>query len=344
MKILYITGDDPRKMNCGTQQRTHFLWKALRELGEVTVCCPKARPNELFLKLTKLIRWPFRSEREVREYLGIGNGRFDIVVTRYMENASSFAAWKLGPLYIDIDDMPIQAFDRVEGKRLPAFMRPLCRLLLMWAQNYVLRKCAGAWVVKEEDKSALPRGLKSAVLPNLARHPSKSYERAGKQEKMLMTVGLMGYEPNSEGVEWFVDNIWPAVHARYPELTYEIAGGGMPERLKAKFATVPNVKVLGFVDDPDVVYSRASAVVAPILSGAGTCIKVMEALLRGRKVLATDVACRGYDELPGLHRFSTVDDFLSAFSMPEDQDHIAQISATRNSEARFNEIVRTEIR
>ena len=62
-----------------------------------------------------------------------------------------------------------------------------------------------------------------------------------------------------------------------------------------KWKDIPNVRLLGFVKDLDALYAESLAVVTPIRSGAGTCIKVMEAALHGRHVIATPFAVRGLD-------------------------------------------------
>ena len=111
-----------------------------------------------------------------------------------------------------------------------------------------------------------------------------------------MSVGLMHYEPNYEGVDWFVENVWPTVRKRNPDLEYKICGRGTPGRLIEKWRATPGVEVMGFVADIDKVYEESLAAVTPILSGAGTCIKVQEAALRGRKIFATSFAVRGLSD------------------------------------------------
>ena len=151
------------------------------------------------------------------------------------------------------------------------------------------------------------------ALPNIAREPGSRYCLDGRQEALLLTVGLMSYSPNFQGVDWFVQNIWPTFYAEHPDFTYYVVGRGAPQNLANSWSRVPGVKVLGFVDDIDSLYEKSIAVVSPVLSGAGTCIKVIEAGLRGRKVFATSVAARGIqdaDSVNWLSVFSTAAEFV----------------------------------
>jgi glycosyltransferase involved in cell wall biosynthesis len=48
-------------------------------------------------------------------------------------------------------------------------------------------------------------------------------------------------------------------------------------------------------------YERAGVVVAPVRSGGGTRLKVLEALASARPLVSTSVGCEGIDVTPGEH-------------------------------------------
>jgi len=372
MRILYLTWDDVTKPTCGCAQRSAFLYGSLKQLGEVDVVQLKhgwIRETvlaKLFRKLTKVARWPFgrpsvdlsalqlqlpTATKPVNSALQLQllttTTTYDLVVCRYLSTAAITQAWKIAPCYVDIDDMPTDAFSSVDGKRLPKILRPIGAVLVRMWQKYCLRKCAGAWAVSEGQAEYVRKlGIgKVGALPNLARRPGSDYNVAAPQEHLLMTVGLMGYGPNQEGVGWFLDNVWTKVHERWPDLRYAIAGGGLPDSLKGKWSAVPGVQVLGFVDDLDALYAKSLAVVTPILSGAGTCIKVVEAGLHGRFVLATPKALRGHESLlllGGIRSFEAAEGFCSALAyvmgknMVECKERLAEETERVNSIEAFD--------
>ena len=62
-------------------------------------------------------------------------------------------------------------------------------------------------------------------------------------------------------------------------------------------------------------YRDATAMVAPIFSGAGMKVKVAESLMHGCPVIGTPLALRGYNDetsRPHLLTASSVDDYLQA--------------------------------
>ena len=339
MKILYIPSGDIANPTCGCAVRSRFIYDALCRLGEVEVYALPALENEtivekVFRKLTKVVCWPLGKIPEE-----LKGQKFDAVVCRYVLNASRIRAWNLGPCYIDVDDDPLTAFDSVESKRLPRILRPLGRMLAKWGRGYCLKKSQGHWTIDE--------------LPNLAKAPSEGYRIDSPRKQQLMTVGLMGYRPNYEGVAWFLEKIWPTIHERFPEMTYKIAGKGLPRAIVEKCCAAPNVEYFGFVEDLDALYAESLAAVAPILSGAGTCIKVMEAALHGRIVFGTPMAFRGYDAtlLHGVEMQTPLDvtralDTLRSLDDDQRREVEAQaMEAARrlNSFENFSETIRSRV-
>lgn len=323
MNILYITHCDPRSTDFGSAQRSHLLWKALQEKGTVYTVynVGPQDPNRVFdaeariaavtfLSPNRLVRacqilfgrycapaeWPFRSRSFILGQIPWKDVHFDCVVTRYLRTAAQAAAWKIAPLYVDIDDLPSESFATIRRGRYPWPVGALLQKVVTSWQRHVLRKCRGTWIANADQVGEVARICSCRALPNLAIEPAADYDCNGPQKMKLMTVGLMGYEPNYQGVDRFLDTCWPAIHARFPDMTYAIAGGGLSDSLRAKWSAMPNVHVLGYVKDLDALYAESLAVVTPIRSGAGTCIKVIEAALHGRKILATPFAVRGLSD------------------------------------------------
>ena len=319
MNILYITHCDPRDTGFGSAQRSHLLWEALKKFGDVytvynigsaespvndeahrikSACfAPKgfwavhifAFINRKFAPFV----WPFRRWQYLRDKMPWKDVTFDIVVVRYIGTVALTNAWKFGKVYVDIDDLPSESFNTIRrGRMLPPFGW-IGSMLVSWWQKYILKKCSAAWIASADQVDEMSCTCPCSVLPNLPMPVSDGYQVNGAQKEQIMTVGLMSYEPNYQGVDWFIDNVWPSLRTKFGNLEYKVCGKGVPPSLQAKWSKFPGVVIAGFVRDVDKVYEESIAVVTPIWSGAGTCIKVPEAAMHGRKVFATPFAARG---------------------------------------------------
>ena len=104
-------------------------------------------------------------------------------------------------------------------------------------------------------------------------------------------IGSLDWAPNQEGLKWFLKDVWPLLNENFPSLEFHIAGRKTPpEILNLK---MPKVFVHGEVDDSAIFLSRFPMTVAPILSGSGTRVKILDAMVTGRVVLTTQMGLEG---------------------------------------------------
>ena len=107
-------------------------------------------------------------------------------------------------------------------------------------------------------------------------------------------VGAMRYRPNAEAAIFFVEEIFPIMRRAIPEAQFTIVGADPPALIRA-LDNVPGVTVTGTVPDVRPWLQSAQLVVAPLLTGGGTRIKILEAFAVGRPVVATAVGAEGID-------------------------------------------------
>ena len=107
----------------------------------------------------------------------------------------------------------------------------------------------------------------------------------------LAFIGALDWMPNQSGVVWFLDNVWPTVSAKYPEVEFHIAGKNTPDWLSRRAAG--NVIVHGEVEDAKKFINCHPILIAPLFSGSGIKIKVLEGMALSRVVITTPVGAEG---------------------------------------------------
>ncbi|MBU5614566.1 glycosyltransferase family 4 protein [Geomonas azotofigens] len=116
----------------------------------------------------------------------------------------------------------------------------------------------------------------------------------------LLFLASYKYRPtNVEAALWFHAEVLPLVRRDVPEAEFVIAGFGPPPRLLELAERDPATRVTGFVDDTDQLYKSASVFVAPILTGGGIIVKVLDALAAGTPVVTTTFGNEGIGAVPG---------------------------------------------
>lgn len=148
-------------------------------------------------------------------------------------------------------------------------------------------------VVSEHEQTLLAGELPSArvaVVPLMREIPRTSFpDWQGRQH--LAFVGGFQHQPNIDAVNYFLDEIWPVVQARRPELIFHVIGSHLPDTLKERHA--PNVEWVGYVPEIEPWLDRLRLTVAPLRYGAGAKGKVVSSLLNGVPCVATAVAAEG---------------------------------------------------
>jgi len=123
-------------------------------------------------------------------------------------------------------------------------------------------------------------------------------------------VGNYVHPPNREAARLLASRVAPAALALRPDLRFVIAGPNPPDELR-ELARSPAIEVAGFVPDLEGLLSRATAFVAPIVSGGGLRVKLLEAMAGGCAVVSTPLGLNGIPAEPGREvvRVASIEDF-----------------------------------
>lgn len=112
-------------------------------------------------------------------------------------------------------------------------------------------------------------------------------------------LGAMDWEPNREGIKWFLKEIWPAVTKRHPQAKFHLAGRKMPLHYFNK--SYPNVFTDGEVDSADHYMELKGIMVVPLLSSSGIRIKILEGMALGKTIVTTRAGIKGIEAEHGKH-------------------------------------------
>jgi glycosyltransferase involved in cell wall biosynthesis len=115
----------------------------------------------------------------------------------------------------------------------------------------------------------------------------------------MLFVGALDYEPNARAVEWFVDEVLPGLRSRCPDAVLRVVGRGADRVAWA--AGVQGVELVGPVPEMGPELERADVSVVPLRVGAGTRLKVVEAMAHRIPVVTTTVGCEGIDVVDRTH-------------------------------------------
>jgi len=168
-----------------------------------------------------------------------------------------------------------------------------------------------------------------------------------ENENKLFHLGAMDWEPNVEGLTWFMDRVWPSIHQKFPHLTLHLAGRNMSDEFKAK--SLPNVFIQGEVEDAIQYIQDHDIMVVPILSGGGVRVKIIEGMALGKAIISSTIGAIGieYKEKENILIADTVLEWIQSIeSLMEKPDKKVRIqnNAREFAESHFdNKIITKEL-
>lgn len=130
----------------------------------------------------------------------------------------------------------------------------------------------------------------------------KPYNPPKKKDKFqLLWLGGFDWYPNLEGMEWFIDNVYPYFTEMDLEgIELHIVGKKPTEKI-LKLNNSKSVFVHGWVDSIEDMMNRADLLIVPILSGSGTRIKIIESICHGKAIVSTSKGAQGSELTDGVN-------------------------------------------
>ena len=154
-------------------------------------------------------------------------------------------------------------------------------------------------VFTERDRFALdsahPR--RTVCIPLVLPARERALDPLGRRPQTILFVGYFGHDPNADAARWLAFEIFPRIRKSHRDAQLVLVGGDPPADVTG--LEQKGVITAGAIADVSQHLDTAAVVVAPIRTGGGVRVKVLEALGAGKAVVATSLAAEGIDAVPG---------------------------------------------
>jgi len=223
------------------------------------------------------------------------------------------------PVLVDWVDSFVLYFKRALGMHL---RRGQLRVSLADARNMVSYYFQERYYGRRSSASLLASPVDKRCLDAVTGRPAHNHAllnglsigqpsaQAVKVPGRLIFTGNMDFPPNFEAATWFIDEVFPLVRRRRPDVTFRVAGRNPVPALLSRAGH--GVEILGDVPDIPTEISRGALYVAPLVSGGGFKNKILEAVACGTFVVSTH---RGVEFLdPSLRDLFLVADSPALFA------------------------------
>lgn len=117
--------------------------------------------------------------------------------------------------------------------------------------------------------------------------------------KAFFHLGAMDWEPNKQGMQWFLEEVWPKIIAHTPEATLTLAGKDIASYQLPDVAEGKNVHIVEHVSDAKKFMTSNGIMLVPIIIAGGIRIKIIEGMSYGVPVVSTIIGAEGLNATDG---------------------------------------------
>jgi glycosyltransferase involved in cell wall biosynthesis len=332
MKILFLSRWFPYPADNGSKLRIYNLLRGLKRRHDATLLSfsdqpqgeSEARELRSLCSEVHVVAWREFDPRRARAKLGFLSLKPRSLVDTFSSEMAGKISNLLGERHFDLviaSQLPMAAyapyfkdlpaiFEELEiGLSLPDSNRPAgwrerLRRRAGWFKHRgylsrLLKNFRAVTVVSDAEKELALRNVRNApkvaVIPNCLNMDEYRDVRAQPMPNTLIFSGSFRYRVNYEAMQWFVAEVFPLVLDKLPSanliVTGDHAGLSLPSRR--------NVTLAGHVDDIRSLIASSTVALAPLWSGGGTRLKILESLALGTPVVSTHKGAEGLDVVHG---------------------------------------------
>jgi len=338
MKILFLSRWFPYPTNNGSKLRIYNLLRGLSKHHDVTLLSfadqPDVNPEAAEVKSicsdVQVIPWREFNPNSTRAKLGflslkprsiidtfspemaqaitqtLNKQKYDVVIASQLQMAAYYPHFQNTPaLFEEIEIGLIHGQAKTSGDKVQRLRHAFTWFKLRMYLSQLLRSFQAVTVVSEQEQKLIAQNFQHVkniqVIPNCMNMDDYHDIHVEAKPNTLIFTGSFRYHANYEAMVWFVREVFPLILEKVSDAQLIITG----DHADLPLPSNQNVTLTGYVDDIKGLIASTTVALAPLWSGGGTRLKILEAMAIGTPVVATTKGAEGLDAQTGEHLFVT---------------------------------------
>lgn len=334
MNILIISPFLPYPLHQGGKIRIFNIIKYLSERHKITLACLSDKKDIDFSPLKEYCREVICIERKPHlvhdffvfllsnkpfNYERFSSNKFIYALKELLQKQSfdfiqiEFSMmWQYAdifegiPVVLDVHNIEYEIIRQIRNSctnPLKKFLYAMEEKKLRRKEEQSWKKCSLCFTVSDKEGNVITSYLNSSgkLFTILNGVDLRWFDFLPKTNmgKQLLLIGGMDYQPNRDSLYYFIQEIFPLIQDRVPDVKVVIVGKGLH-----RVSNLVSVRGIEFHENvPDILpyFRKSDMLVVPLRLGAGTRIKILEAMAAGIPVVSTSKGCEGIEVTNGEH-------------------------------------------
>lgn len=231
---------------------------------------------------------------------------FDLVQIQFTTLWQYADIFKGVPVVLDAQNIEYEIIRQIKdkcGNPIKKILYSLEEKKLRHKEEEAWKECDLCFAVSDKERDVIASFLDSrdrvVTISNGVDLERFEFMPKESTDKRLLFIGGMDYTPNRDSALYFLNDILPLIKTKIPDVRLDIVGRELwkipgPESYEG---------VIFHEDVPDILpyFRRADILLVPLRQGAGTRVKILEAMASGLPVVTTSKGVEGIDVEHGKH-------------------------------------------
>jgi polysaccharide biosynthesis protein PslH len=335
MNILFLSRWFPFPPNNGSKIRIYHLLQGLSQLHHVTLLSfsdlPLPSPENLrqskICSDIQIVPWKPFNGKSVKAQLGFFSSlprslvdthsqqmealirntlrkrKIDVVIASQLSMASYYPSFQGMPALFEEIELGLFYDQMSRGTNILKSLRGrLSWTKLHQYMSHLLGVFTSGTVVSGVEYRVLADNFqkhehKIEILPNCIDLRDYQNIKVDRRTKHIIFSGAFSYPPNYQAMQWFILHVYPSIVKQVPDVQLIITG----DHANLPLPKMDNVILAGHVDDVKSLIASCDVSIAPLWTGGGTRLKIIEAMAIGTPVVATSKGAEGLFVQNGEH-------------------------------------------
>ena len=207
------------------------------------------------------------------------------------------------PIYLRAHNVEFLIWKRMAEQCRNPLKRAYLNLLskrLKSEEIAICNACNGMSVMSEIDATLFREaGVRVPItVVGISTNLIPSQQIPSLEKKQLFHLGAMDWLPNREGVDWFIRQVWPDIHAALPDWILVLAG----KEIHSSYSNLQHHNIhVKPAQDAVVFMQEEGIMIVPLLSGSGIRVKIIEGMALGKVIITTSIGLEGIPAQSGVH-------------------------------------------
>lgn len=190
-------------------------------------------------------------------------------------------------------------------KKVESITNPILKFIINWQadlmykyEKEMLPKFDAVTSVSDDDIQTFRKMAPNQKYLKVANSMTNNYiDRSKIKENMILLLGDWTWHPNKAGLDWFLKSVYPLLIEYKINFKINVIGRGL---LSDYFSNYHYMKYHGFVEDINLYYHNSKLMIAPLIYGAGTKVKIIESMSNTLPVVTTKYGNEGLNAKENL--------------------------------------------